>query len=149
MIAGCTIVMNAKLRDIVISIPEIIGAHDSFTVSLCMFSKGIAICDVNSYILYRQHGHNTIGSSIKMLPRIKHELRRLLHDDGFEARRAQGYLKYWRDDFDPAAKKVMTVVAGYRENWLYRLNMLLSPKFRTGDWRLTLIGKLKVLLGKL
>ena len=147
MIAGCTIVMNAKLREIAISMPEFVGAHDSLIVSLCLFTKGIAICDTNSYILSRQHGHNTVGSSIKMLPRIKREWQRLLHDDGFEAKRAQCYLKYWRDDFSPEAKKVMTVTAGYRENLLYRLEMLLSPKYRTGDWRLTLWGKARAFFG--
>ena len=149
IISGSTIVMNARLREVVVSMPEVVGGHDSFVLSLCIFTKGIAVFDANTYTFYRQHGNNTSGSPIKLSHRIKREWHRLLHDDGFEAKRAQAYLKYWREDFDPAAKKTMTVVAGYRKNLLYRLEMLFSPKYRTGDWRLTLMGKVKILLGQL
>ena len=77
-IAGCTMVMNNRFHDIVTKIDMeenlLVQGHDSYLISLCYAIRGKVICDKYSYILYRQHGNNTSGSSNGVMQRIKKEI---------------------------------------------------------------------------
>lgn len=149
-ISGCTMVMNAALREVVRLSPNPVREHDNYIQSLCIFMKGTAVCDPEAYILYRQHSRNVIGLGRRTLwQKLKLEWDKLANKNGFEAKRAQMYLDIWRDEFDPEARKVLTVVANYQRNIFYRLKMFLSPKYRTGELKSTFLGKLEILLGRL
>ena len=152
-LAGCTMVMNSALRKIIVSkvtddIMKLFG-HDRIEIPLVLASGGELICDSNAYIYYRQHGKNLVGSPSKLIPRIKYEWKHLINGHGLEEKRAKLLLQVWGDEFTPNARKILRRIANYRENWLYRLEIVFSPKFRTGDTRLTLLMKFKALLGKL
>lgn len=148
-IAGCTMVINTAQRQLLKPISDTVGAHDVLIYSLAYFADGIIICDSEAYIYYRQHIGNTIGTPLSMFSRIKREYMKFVHGNGFEARRAKFFLSIYREEFDPAIRKILNVVAGYRENLSYRLTIVFSSNFRTGDWRLTLLGKVKALFGLL
>lgn len=152
-IAGCTMMMNFRLREIIKSRPVTMDMlaqnHDSFIVSAAYSTGASVICDPEAHILYRQHRNNLAGSPTSLVARIRKEYRSFMNRDISEARIAQGLIDYYGDILTPEAKDVLTLVAGYREKFLSRMKIFCSHKFVTGDWRLTLTGKVKALLGRL
>jgi glycosyltransferase involved in cell wall biosynthesis len=60
---GCTIVMNRKARELILSkIPTFIIMHD-WWFHLVVSAFGKILWDKKSYIKYRQHGENILGGS--------------------------------------------------------------------------------------
>lgn len=152
-LAGCTMMMNAKLHSLIKSRPitnnMLAQNHDSFIVSLVYSVGGTLICDSESYIRYRQHGSNIAGSPLSFAGRVKKEWRSLTDNSGSEARIARAILETYSGEITPEARSTLETVAGYRGNIISRLKIVFSPEFRTGDIRLTLLGKFKALLGLL
>ena len=151
-IAGCTMVMNSKLRNMIKSrqvTEEMLKQyHDGFIVSLAYSTGSSVICDANAYMRYRQHAYNLAGSPYKLIPRIRKEYRNI-RNGGHEAEIARALLETWDEQLDPEARKTLSLIAGYRENFSSRLKIFLSRRFVTGDFRLTLLGKVKAILGRL
>lgn len=150
-VLGCTMLINAKMREILKSRPitddMLSRFHDSLIISLVYSLGGIVMCDPGAYILYRQHGTNSTGSPVGIIARIKGEISTLRQYHGDEGKIARGILDVWGDVLDPAARDFLELVADYRKNFRTRLKVAFSPKFRTGDWRLSVFWKAKSLLG--
>lgn len=152
-LAGCTMMMNVKLHSLIKSRPitdnMLAQNHDGFIVSLVYSVGGAVICDSESYIRYRQHGSNIAGSPLNFAGRVKKEWRSLTDNSGSEARIARAILETYSGEITPEARSMLETVAGYRGNIISRLKIVFSPEFRTGDFRLTLVGKFKALFGLL
>ena len=153
-VPGCAMVINKYFHDLIASKPltdEVtrLYLHDSLIMYLVNSARGIMICDFKPYTYYRQHGKNTEGHPTKLIPRIYREWNNFMNNPRKEAEFAEVLLNVWGDAVTPEARKTLTITAGYKENIFYRLRIVLSPKFRTGDIRLTTLGKLKALFGKL
>ena len=150
-IPGCTMMMNARARQLIILHPitdDMLGHyHDSLIVSMVYAFGGEVICDPEAYMRYRQHGDNSEGSPIGIIGRLKKEWRYIRKNGGKEPKIAQSILDGWATDVDPKQRATLEIIAGYRRNPISRLKIVFSPAFRTGDWRLTLLGKAKALLG--
>jgi len=62
--SGCTMMMNRKLRDIVISYtPQYIYMHDWWIVVIATAIGADIVYDAHPHMLYRQHETNVIGSN--------------------------------------------------------------------------------------
>lgn len=72
--SGCTMVMNRTMCNLAVRrLPEFKGfIHDSWVYRLAKVCGAEIVFDERSYILYRQHGNNVIGS--KSLRMVKPEL---------------------------------------------------------------------------
>lgn len=72
IVTGCTVVMNKSFKNLATEhYPENIYLHDYWLALIASFCKNAHyIYDENSYILYRQHGNNLIGSNKNKLKRI-------------------------------------------------------------------------------
>ena len=148
---GCTMLFNSRLRELVKSadvteLAELCNGHDALFVELTLITGGAAVYDPNSYILYRQHGQNTIGVPLTFRERIMTEAMRFR---GHESEAARMFLELWDGEITPEARNILETVAGYHENLRSRLKIVFSLQFRTGDIRLSTFGKLKALLGLL
>ncbi|MBQ6973084.1 MAG: hypothetical protein IJP86_12115 [Synergistaceae bacterium] len=100
-----------------------------------------------AYVLYRQHSSNTSHVPLTFSRRLRDELKKMHDAKGWQARFASQLLSYGGGEIPPSSRRTLKIVSGHRTNFLYRLVILFSPKFRTGDIRLTLVGKFKALLG--
>ncbi len=61
-IAGCTMVFNRELLDVIRYYhPQYISMHDGWIHRVCLSVGGIVIGDEIPYIQYRQHGNNVVG----------------------------------------------------------------------------------------
>lgn len=152
-IAGCTMMINAKLHSLIksrtITDNMLEQNHDSFIVSLAYSAGGIVICDSEAHIRYRQHGRNLAGRPLGLAGRIKKEWKSLTDNSGREARIARAILEAYSGEIVPKAHRTLETVAGYKDNIISRLKIIFSPEFRTGDFRLTIFGKFKALFGLL
>ncbi|MBQ7215861.1 MAG: glycosyltransferase [Synergistaceae bacterium] len=149
-IPGCAMAMNAEMRAMLLRNQGLLsGGHDTFALFAAYTSGGIVLCDPEARILYRQHGNNTAGSPVTFASRVRHEWRKFFGESYDEGNRARDFLEGWKDRFDPDSLRLLKITAGHRKNLLDRLRIIFSPNFRTGDWRLTLMGKIKALLGRL
>ena len=62
--AGCTAVLNnALFRLLKAYKPNNVYMHDAWCYKVCVTCNGNVIVDDKEYILYRQHGNNTVGLS--------------------------------------------------------------------------------------
>ncbi len=148
---GCCMVMNSKAREFAKHKNHEELFCRGYDISIVLFTVacgGIFFTEDTPLMKYRQHGHNVIGTPTSILKRMKFEYdRRFVKERGEESRFAKVVLQYLNDEMTREAKKVFTLIAGSKEKWLYRLIMFFSPKFRTGDIRVTLIEKFRILMG--
>ncbi len=152
-IAGCTMVFNKKMFELVDKheIPDglLRRGHDSFIITLCYAVGGCVVCDSNAYINYRQHELNASGGSKGSIYRLKKEWNTAFDKKGQEPEIANNILDIWWDDLTEESKEILELVYKSNSQVTSRLKMFFSSKFTTGDFRLTLLSKIKILLGML
>ena len=106
---------------------------------------GVVCFDKNAYIYYRQHTANTAGAPNNIKKRIKKEWKAFRRDKKAEAKIAQVILDGWADEISTKNRDVLKLVAALGSNVNSKLRILLSGDFTTGDFRLTLLEKIKIL----
>ena len=151
-IAGCTMVFNNRLFEVIkskkITDDMLLRGHDSFIITLCYAINGIVLCDANSYIKYRKHENNTSMSTNTFWGRIKKEYDMLLKKKGKESKIANELLKEWDVLIFGYNKKVLMTIKDSKKI-KNRLQIIVDFRYRTGNFLLTIAGKIKVLLGLL
>ena len=78
---GCTSVLDAKARDLLVrhGWPRVPISHDRWCY-LVLATLGTVLYDERSFILYRQHGANTIGVDVNRAVALFHRVRRAATD---------------------------------------------------------------------
>ena len=152
-IAGCTMVFNDRLREVIIrhNISEemLKRGHDSFLMTLCYAIGGDVICDSNAYIKYRQHSNNTSGGKANFfLKRVKKEFVIVFEKKNHDSDIAEAVIKEFKE-INIEAKESLNIVASSPKSWKSRFIIVFSKKFRTGNLLLTCEGKVKALIGYL
>lgn len=144
----CRMVFNKRLWTEIFRSPiseEILSQwQNSFIISLCYSLGGIVCCDKNSYIRYRQHTTNTAG----IKKRVKKEWKLLHHDKQAEIKIAREILNGWSDEIPIENKDVLELIVSMENAWSSKAHLLFSRDLTTGDIRLTLAKKTKILLAK-
>lgn len=152
-IAGCTMVFNKKMYELIDKHEIVDGllrrGHDSFIITLCYAVGGDVICDSNAYIQYRQHESNASGGSKGSIYRLKKEWNTVFNKKGQEPEIAKNILNRWSDDITEEAKNTLELVSKSNTQVGDRLKIFFSRQFTTGDLRLTVLSKIKILLGML
>ena len=151
-IAGCTMVFNYELVKMLlnqeITDDMLVRGHDSFLITLCYAVNGKVICDSNAYIKYRKHDNNTSISTSTFLGRVHKEYEMLLKKKGKESKIAKEILNRWNEKINNQNKNVLETIV--ESNKLKnRLKMFFSFKYRTGNFILTIVGKIKIIFGLL
>lgn len=150
-IAGCTMIINNKMYNVLVGdnnqASNITVSHDNYIVTLCYTIGGKVICDSNSYIHYRQHGQNTSGSTNSPIKRIRKEIKEIKNGKGNEVRIASSILKHYSNCITSDSKATLELIQSVQGNYVSRLKCAISPSFSTGDIRLTIVGKIKMLFG--
>jgi len=73
---GNTMVFNSELKKILdrVDLDSHIVSHDWLTYILITFTEGNIVYDKKSYVKYRMHGKNIVGSNLGMVPFFKRAL---------------------------------------------------------------------------
>ena len=147
---GCTMVFNKsalfKYRQ---GIGIAMVAHDYMMHCICKFF-GKVIYDPESYILYRQHSNNAIGSDHMTyrhgflniyddLRTPKPEKRVVFFDE---------FIKTYQKDLSDDAKKYLLRFVNYKK-LRNRLYILLNPRLYGYQFKTTLAFKIRLMLGRM
>ena len=143
---GCTMVFNKAAAKIYIShLPEQIKVHDYLMYQQCMF-LGKVINDHNSYILYRQHSSNQIGS-----PSFSNRMKRRLKTANYKKHTLEQqnyyFLKSYKDLLTIEDIELLSSFIFYRKNIFTKLSLLFNSKIRYTSLELNIFYFAKILFG--
>lgn len=65
-ITGCTVMGNAKAREVSLPFPSFIDMHDSWVARKAWLEQGKVVSLLEPTMLYRQHGGNVLGAGNKL-----------------------------------------------------------------------------------
>lgn len=130
MVAGCTLVYNAKLGEILKSyVPENISMHDRWIYLVCSAVGGKIIFDKKSYILYRQHSSNVTRHN-NFIQLFRARIKRLFDSSQFIYMHAymlnEGYVNLITTENKICIEKVIN----YKKGIKYKLSLLKDKSFR-------------------
>lgn len=141
---GCTIVMDRVFHHHALSYyPCGIEMHDYWFFLIAVFTAR-AVYDPDSYILYRQHGTNQIGTNKKKWKLAN--IRKFAHLKNRQGTLMRELLLGYGSQIDLADRRRMEDIRDARRLGI-RLKLFFSPRFRRRYHNLIL--KLRVLTGKL
>ena len=133
VVSGCTMVFNNFLREKYLACNEIDREifHDSYLWKLCVM-LGDVYYDYNSYILYRQHGNNTIGYSKTGYLMFFEKIKRMLFQNGYKTNRrlsklAAAWVNSYSYEIEPSKLKVLKELSMANKSILMRYRLLLEP----------------------
>lgn len=149
-VTGCTVVFNnvamQKYRD---GIGDYIIAHDYLMHCLCKYF-GEIIYDPNSYICYRQHGDNTIGSDhVTYLQGAKNLISDLINPQ--KEKRVNffaGFLSLYGDELSEKDRNQLLKFIHYRKIH-NRIYLFFNPRISGYDFKTTLAFKIRTLIGRM
>ena len=149
-IAGCTMVFDKKMFKIIKKRYQLnntaITSHDSYLLILAYALGCEVICDSNSYIRYRKHNNNTSGSTSTIFNRIKKEMKIFIKKSK-KIEMINNILNCYGDMLDPNSKKILYTFSNSNKI-SYRLKIIFSKRYTTGNILLTAFSKTKILFGR-
>lgn len=149
--AGCTMVFNKELRDVIkLYRPDKVTAHDFWTYQVASL-LGNVFYDMNSYILYRQHENNQIGASLSWCSiwekRYKSARENFFNSDRQFA--AKELLRLYGEIVCPEKKNKVEKVAYYDSSIINRLNLFFDRSYTMGSVANNFWLRIKILFGKI
>ncbi len=133
VVYGCTMVFNNCLREKYLVCNEINRDiyHDSYLWKLSA-TLGDVYYDYNSYILYRQHGNNTIGFFKTGYLAFWIRVKRMLFQNGYKTNRrlsslANAFVSNYKDEIEPSKLKVLMELSMVDKSIMMRYKLLLEP----------------------
>ena len=143
---GCTVVVNrTAIKQYASHISGALYAHDLMMYQICMF-LGKVIWDSNSYILYRQHGRNQIGSGAgfgkRMLQRINFR-----KNSGHYELQARRFLSAFKDELTVEDIGIISKFCFYKNSIWSRLALLFDKRYRYNNRESNFFYMIKIFWG--
>ena len=132
---GCTFVFNHEARKQIIKYDldqEYCLIHDAIIHKIvCMFGK--MILDSDSHMYYRQHGDNEIGMDANALRVFIGRINRFLNGKirNYRSNTAKSLLKVYGQECSKEDKRLLEMLAGYRDSKELKKQLLKEKSFRT------------------
>lgn len=147
---GCSMVWNKKLMQIVRKYekPKIVIMHDSYLVKICKVFGGDVLYDNHSYVKYRQHGNNVIGSQTV----VKEKLKRYLGDVFNKSlitvdEQTKEIVRICGKDLPTEILMILESIVNYKKCLFNRIYWFLSFKIKYSSISAAIKYKLEILLG--
>lgn len=149
---GCTMVFNKAALKSFLKYPiENLRVHDIRLFHMCLFI-GDYYYDDTPHILYRQHSDNVIGANYYKKQRLKSKLRSLgtFWKQHVREEEAKELLRSYGEKISQEDKRLVEIVAFYRECLKYRLILFFAPgdyKFRLRRFSDNFWFRVRIILG--
>lgn len=130
---GCTIGLNTRARDILLSTrPRYVLMHDWWMYLVSSFF-GYIFYDSEPVLLYRQHGGNTIGAAMTWTSEYRNRVRRFFASDKrtgifHVSDQASEFLNCYGSSLDSKDREIVELLTG-KQSFLRRLRLSISPYF--------------------
>ena len=147
---GCTIVIDYILRNKVNNCKfDFIAMHDSWIYRIALSTDAYVYYDKNSYIKYRQHENNVLGTTNNFFKIWNRRLKRFIHSISETSNTARELLNNDEILNIPNDKKnKLIILANYKHNFKYKL-LLIFTNIVKGKYFITnFLFKIKVLFNR-
>lgn len=148
---GCSIVFNSKLLDCLsMGEPNVDIPHDHWAYMVAVLC-GKAVYDSNSYILYRQHDTNQIGSKHGLIDVWKARFKRFAQPEleNIREKTAKDLLRLYASEMYPEARVAVEKIARYKQSVFKRISLLFDSGYTLGNLGNDFFFKLRIIFGKL
>jgi rhamnosyltransferase len=148
---GCTCVFNnAAVKAYRIGINNQMEAHDYYMLCVCEL-LGHVKYDFNSYILYRQHGDNTLGAFGKPVLRgIKDVITDFIKpQDELRVKMFDSFIETYHDYLTDKDIKFLSRFVNYKSILKNRFNLAFNPTIAGWDIKTTVAFNTRALLGRM
>lgn len=147
--AGCTMVFNRVLRDLVCRyMPTVYSMHDAWVRQVCLAVGGIFLYDPVPHILYRQHGANAVGGKrgigASLLRRLSFYKRM---GRCYYTKMLQEIYGQYKDRMPAENIERYTKVSSYKKSFRNRIALLCDKEFFHGSFRYRVETFILVLFG--
>ena len=149
-IAGCTMVFDKYLRDMVLKYnPPILSMHDTWIIKVAI-STGKVYFDRDTHISYRQHGNNVSGGKKNFWETLKIRIRNLnKRKEQSEIRLSMAKELYdnYSQYLSEEDRESLYYFANYKKSLKYRLKLVVRDFLYGTSTVETIIIKILVLFG--
>lgn len=146
-VGGCTMVMNRALRDIVVKYrPAYLPMHDVWVYSVALAVGAKVFFDKTPYILYRQHGNNTIGQGQSPLHEWKRRWHRIASGEQSRYRRACEIRKGFAELVTEENRAVLDKFIAAKHSLASRVAMMTDKSYRSANASTNRLFKMALLL---
>ncbi len=148
--SGCTMIFNAELfAELQSYHPINISMHDAWVYRVAT-ALGQVVYDSNSYILYRQHGNNTVGA--ELMNRQQRWIHRLSHlrsrkKNLWYSNLAKELIKGYANKLEPDKYQLIYNFSRIPESVVARFKLIFSTKLKSQKPRNIIFLKTFILLG--
>lgn len=149
---GCTMIFNAKLAATIQShsFPQVLFIHDAFVARVCAAVGGKIKYDKNTYIKYRQHGNNVIGSTVGKNDAVKRRIKMILEKPKVGvADELRDLNEIYTDEIGIEQKKWIDTIVNYKRSFWSKCELAFSKKTNFTSYNMRITIALKILLGNL
>lgn len=130
ILPGCTFVFNYYAKEILKKYQGYMESHDWAAYTI-ITTLGKVIYDKNSYIYYRIHENNTIGTSNSKIADFNLKVKRFFKkSDNTRSRFAKDFYNCYKDLINYEYKKSIKNLGYYRDNILCKMRLLLDKNFK-------------------
>jgi len=120
--------------------------HDVWIYCIALAVGAKIVFDKTSYILYRQHGNNTIGQGQGELHQWKRRFDRLSHLEHSRFRRAEELRKGFYDIMTTENKLLLNEFINGKKGLGNKIKLIADKRFKCADMRTYRLFQLAVLL---
>ncbi len=146
-VCGCTIVMNRKLRDTLVTyIPQYMSMHDAWAYNVASAIGAEIIFDKTPHILYRQHSQNTIGIRKNIFLEWEKRIKRLVRNEHLRFKRAEEIKKGFYSLMPNENVDILDVFLNGKRSFSSRIKLLLDNRYRCSHKGTMYLFKLAVLI---
>lgn len=150
-VSGCTMVINKKLREVIISsIPnDMPMLHDFWCYNVAQAIGAEIVFDKQPHILYRQHEGNVLGLHDSRIEEWRLRIKRIFSQGASQRSRNAEILLETLHGIMPQdrLRQLETFTMG-KHSFYKRMSLLLSDQFSCGSRKTLILFKLSVLLNR-
>lgn len=149
---GCTMVLNAELASVIQlhEFPQVLFIHDAFVARVCAAVGGEIKYDKNTYIKYRQHGGNVIGSTVGKSDAIKRRINMIVEKPEVGvANELQNLGETYSDKIGLEQREWIDIIVNYKRSFGSRCRLAFSKKTNFTSYNMKITIALKIMLGNL
>lgn len=129
--SGCTMVYNRRSLDLfLMGEPKLMYLHDSWMIKMVSACNGKIIKDNNSYILYRQHGGNVVGSSNSFISVLKRRFETLSKKKCQRSNELQNIMNTYLPFISSENLSIIKTFVNYKTNIISKIKILCFSRYK-------------------
>ncbi len=142
-VGGCTMVMNARMRDIVNQYtPSYLRMHDVWVYDIALAVGARVVWDPEAHILYRQHGSNQVGQTSSALANWKLRCTRTLAGEHIRLQTARELLRGYAHLMSEENRRLTERLVDYRSSIKAKLSLMCDKRLRPANSTIWLTSRM-------